>query len=126
VCQDLPLTKISAQIETLQRARGGGGRYAGHGRTDARSVEQSEEAGRALHIITDAVSRIRDGKTARLPPPSNSKVMPRSYYSELCADSDVTEQTVAQGTLLSAATSEGNDCRMWAKTLESVVSRLRT
>lgn len=87
------------------------------------SVEQSEDAGRALSIITDAVSRIRDGNGEIASAVEQQSDAAEAITQSVVQIRDVTEQTVAQ-TLLSAATSE--QLAALAKTLSQSVSRLRT
>tara|TARA_R110002051_G_scaffold140454_4_gene213298 strand:+ start:44423 stop:45871 length:1449 start_codon:yes stop_codon:yes gene_type:complete len=86
------------------------------------SVEQSEDAGRALSVITAAVSRIRDGNSEIASAVEQQSEAAEAITQSVVQIRDVTEKTVTQ-TLVSATTSER--LATLAKTLSSSVSRLK-
>lgn len=87
------------------------------------SVEQSEDAGRALSVITAAVKQIRDGNSEIASAVEQQSEAAEAITQSVVQIRDVTEKTVTQ-TLLSATTSE--QLATLAKTLSSSVSRLKT
>lgn len=87
------------------------------------SVDQSEEAGRSLGVITSAVSQIRDGNSEIASAVEQQSEAAEAITQSIVQIRDVTERTVEQ-TLLSASTSER--LATLAHQLSDSVSRLKT
>lgn len=87
------------------------------------SVQQSEQAGEALAVITAAVSQIRDGSQEIASAVGQQSEAAEAITQSIVQIRDVTEKTVEQ-TLLSASTSE--QLAALAHQLSSSVSQLKT
>jgi methyl-accepting chemotaxis protein len=87
------------------------------------SVEQSNEAGRSLGVITTAVSQIRVGNSEIASAVEQQSQAAEAITQSIVQIRDVTERTVEQ-TLLSASTSER--LATLAHKLSDSVSQLRT